>query len=336
MVANKNLVFPYIELLQWLIDHTDMQKCLINDDNGECVRVFLLVEVHKYYNLRDPEQRMNTHFMVKFYEHHDTSWVMASGWREYKKFTNRTSSWYQMASLREPYIFLMALIYRLYEEKYFSRFLEGWMPLAYTFDISRSGFNWGSIISKQLSIYIQQDQMSKEGETPSFYMESFLMHIMCARNVFTGMNLRWHTTELPVHVYFNVLWEDMYKKSYSLIPDEFITRIHFILFKKECPRLLTIAKKMISKVGQWYLDEKDTYIRVFKATRAPHILPVHVPDRLVVGEIYCQTILQGYNATLVKYKKRAFIPYGFHIGFYLVKDTTQAKKEGLSQLEFLL
>jgi hypothetical protein len=46
------------------------------------------------------------------------------------------------------------------------------------------------------------------------------------------------------------------------------------------------------------------------------------------------TIMQGYNATLVKDKMRPFIPYGFHVGFYLVKDTTQAKQEGLSQLEF--
>jgi hypothetical protein len=66
----------------------------------------------------------------------------------------------------------------------------------------------------------------------------------------------------------------------------------------------------------------------------PHILLVHVPDRLVVGEIFYQTILQGYNASLVKDKKRAIIPYGFHVGFYMVKDTTQDKQEGLSQLEF--
>jgi hypothetical protein len=91
---------------------------------------------------------------------------------------------------------------------------------------------------------------------------------------------------------------------------------------------------MISKVGHWYLDERDTYIMVFGATRAPHILPAHVPDCLVVGEICYQTILQGYNATLVKDKKRVFIPYGFHVGFHLVKDIAQAKKEGLSQLEF--
>ena len=56
-----------------------------------------------------------------------------------------------------------------------------------------------------------------------------------------------------------------------------------------------------------------------------HNLTVHVPDQLVVGEICYQTILQGYNTTLVKDKKQTFIPYGFHVGFYLVKDTTQYK-----------
>jgi hypothetical protein len=176
--------------------------------------------------------------------------------------------------------------------------------------------------------------MPKEGETPSFYMISYLLDIICTLNVFVGMNLSWHISELPVHVYFNILWENRYKKLYSLICDEFITHSHFILFKKECPRLSTKAKKMISKVGHWYLEEHFTYIRVFRGTGAPCLLPVHVPDRLVVGEICYQTILEGYNATLVKYKKHTFIPYGFHVGFYLVKDIAQAKQEGLSQLEF--
>ena len=29
-----------------------------------------------------------------------------------------------------------------------------------------------------------------------------------------------------------------------------------------------------------------------------------------------------------------FIPYGFHVGFFTVKDNAQAKQEGLSQLEY--
>jgi hypothetical protein len=133
-----------------------------------------------------------------------------------------------------------------------------------------------------------------------------------------------------------ILWENRYKKSYSLICDQFIARIHFLLFKKECPRLSDAAKKIISKVGHWYLDERDTYIRVFGATRAPHLLPVYVPDRLVVGEICYQTILQGYNATLVKDKKRAFIPYGFHIGFYMVKDTMQSQARRVKPIGVLI
>jgi hypothetical protein len=258
---------------------------------------------------------------------------MASWWREDKKYTNWTSRWYPTANLQKTYIYLMALLCRLHGEKDYSRFSEDWMPLDYTVAISRRSFNWGSIISKQLNTCIQQAQMPKEGDTPSFYMASYLLDVICARNAFVGMNLMWHSSELPVHVYFSILWENKYNKSYSLICDQFIARIHFMLFKKEFPRLSVATKKVISKVGHWYLVECDTSIRVFGATGAPHLIPVYVPNQLVVGEICYQTILQGYNATLVKYKKRAFIPYGFHFGFYMVKHKAQAKQEGLSQLE---
>jgi hypothetical protein len=99
------------------------------------------------------------------------------------------------------------------------------------------------------------------------------------------MNLRWHISELPVHVYFNILWVNRYKKSHSLICDEFIAHIYFILFKKECLRLSAIAKKVISKVDQWYLDKHDTYIRVFGAIGAHHLLLADVPKQIAVGEI---------------------------------------------------
>jgi hypothetical protein len=124
-----------------------------------------------------------------------------------------------------------------------------------------------------------------------FHMASYLLDVICARNVFVGMNLSWHFVKLPVHVYFNILWENRYKKSYTLICDEFIARIYFIIFKKECPRLFAAAKKMVVKVGHWYLDEHTTYIKVFDATGALHLLPAHVPDQLIVGEICYQTIL---------------------------------------------
>jgi ribonuclease HI len=255
MVASRTLVFPCIELLKWLIDHTNAQKCVINDDNGQIAGVFLPVEYQNYYKLRELDECLNTDFFVKFYQKHDTTEIMVSWWREHKKFTNRNSSWYPMTNLRQPYIYLMALLCRLHGEKYFSTFLEAWMPLAYTIAISGTSFNWGAIISKQLITCILQAQQLKEGETHAFDMASYLLYVICARNAFTGMNLSWHTSKLLVHVYFNILWENRYKISYSLICDQFIAPIHFLLFKKECPRLSDAAKKVISKVGHWYLDE---------------------------------------------------------------------------------
>jgi hypothetical protein len=105
-----------------------MTKCVVNDDNGGCVGVFLPIEVHKYYKLRDPEERLNTEFVVKFYEFHDTSRLMASWWKEDKKFTNRRNDWYGTTNIREPYIYLMALICRLYGERDCTKFLEAWIP----------------------------------------------------------------------------------------------------------------------------------------------------------------------------------------------------------------
>jgi hypothetical protein len=176
--------------------------------------------------------------------------------------------------------------------------------------------------------------MPKDGETLAFHMASYLLDVICARNIFAGMNLSWHVVELHVHVYFNILWENRCKKFYALICDEFITRVHFIIFRKESKRLSVAAKKMISKVGHWYFEETNTYIRVFEATGALHLLPIHVLDCLISGEICYHTILQGYNSSLVKENKKDFIPYGFRIGFYMVKDIAHAKQEGLSQLEY--
>jgi hypothetical protein len=128
----------------------------------------------KYYKLRDPEERLNIDFIVKFYEHHDTSRVMASWWREDKKYTNWSTGWYQTTNLREPYIYLMALICRLYGEKDCSRFSEAWMPLAYTVAISGSGFNWGAIISKQTE-HLHTTGSDAEGRRDTNLLHGFIL-----------------------------------------------------------------------------------------------------------------------------------------------------------------
>jgi hypothetical protein len=54
MVAIRNLLFPCIELIKWLINQIETKKCLINDINHEFVEFFVPVEVQSYYKLRYP------------------------------------------------------------------------------------------------------------------------------------------------------------------------------------------------------------------------------------------------------------------------------------------
>jgi len=105
------------------------------------------------------------------------------------------------------------------------------MPLEYTVAISMSVFNWGAIISKQLSIRVEQSHKPKAGEVSSFSMAYYLLHVVCARKIFPGLGLSWHVSDSHVHVYFNILWENRYKKSYTVIYDEFMAKVHSIVSK---------------------------------------------------------------------------------------------------------
>jgi len=102
-------------------------------------------------------------------------------------------------------MFLMALVCRLYGGNDRSNFSKAWMPLAYTLAISISIFNRGAFILKQLSTRIKHMQKPKPGEVPSFFMASYLLDVMCARNIFLGMGLSWHVSKLHVHVYILAL-----------------------------------------------------------------------------------------------------------------------------------
>jgi hypothetical protein len=160
------------------------------------------------------------------------------------------------------------------------------MPLAYTMGNVRWCVQLGCHHSKETQHRIDQAQNPEPGEVPSFYMASYLLDVVCAWNVFAEMNLSWHVFEFHVHVYFSILWENRYKKSYPMICDLFLSRLYFIIFHQECPRLSKQAKKIISLIGNWYLEEKCTYFRIFGAIGAPHLLPAYVPDILALGEIY--------------------------------------------------
>jgi hypothetical protein len=64
------------------------------------------------------------------------------------------------------------------------------------------------------------------------------------------------------------------------------------------PRMFLIALE----IG---ISRKNT--KIYGAMIPPHLLPIYVSDKLVVGEICYQMIMQGFNATLVKENKKIWM-----------------------------
>jgi hypothetical protein len=70
---------------------------------------------------------------------------------------------------------------------------------------------------------------------------------------------------------------------------------------------------IIKRIGNWYLMEHGTYIRVYGAMKSPHLLPRFVPDRLVLQEVAYQTVIHRVSGILYRDKKG----YGLHSHYTL-------------------
>jgi hypothetical protein len=58
--------------------------------------------------------------------------------------------------------------------------------------------------------------------------------------------------------------EQVQKRNW-LICDGFIAQVYSLIFKQDCPRLSEEARKVVSKIGHWYLEERRTYIIIFRS-----------------------------------------------------------------------
>jgi hypothetical protein len=85
-----------------------------------------------------------------------------------------------MTALRRPYQYMVATIFKLYEEQDASQFSLSYMPLIYyCADEKELSFNSDDILSTNLIEAITTIVESQLGTFPSFHMYSYLMEIIC-------------------------------------------------------------------------------------------------------------------------------------------------------------
>jgi hypothetical protein len=76
-------------------------------------------------------------------------------------------------------------------------------------------------------------------------------------------------------------------------------------------------------VGDWYLMEYETYIRVYVATKSPNLLPKFIHDSLILQEIAYQTLVNGVGTPLNREKNIILPPLPLYVGAYSFKDVKE-------------
>lgn len=138
-------------------------------------------------------------------------------------------------------------------------------------------------------------------------MSAYVMDILCAQHTFDKIKWAWNLTDVPIHVYYDKLWELKYKRNYESICNDLFIPLYHILTDRLAYYMSEEARVIVGSIRDGYVTKDHTYIRIYGATKAPHILPRYVTDHVILLEIAYQTLVHGLRAALVRKKKISMV-----------------------------
>jgi hypothetical protein len=113
-------------------------------------------------------------------------------------------------------------------------------------------------------------------------MSSYLLDIMCTTQKYPRMGWLWKPSNPTIHVSCKVLWENKYHIKYRRICKHFLAPLYKFIFHTTPPRMTDKSIVVIRIIEDWYLMDKNTYIRVYVPMKPPHLLPRFLPDKRVL------------------------------------------------------
>ena len=101
------------------------------------------------------------------------------------------------------------------------------------------------------------------------------------------------------------------------ICEHFVGNIYFSIFKEEAPSFVAEARTFIMKMGDWYVGESFSYIRIWGGNTI-HMLPKVIHDRLVLEEVSFHTVTDGVYKKLVGPKNKGWPNFPLYFGPFVV------------------
>ena len=96
-----------------------------------------------------------------------------------------------------------------------------------------------------------------------------------------------------------------------------------MIFKGDAPTFSERARARISIIGDWYVGEYFSYIRMWDSNTV-HLLPRIVPDKMVLQEISYQIVIDGVFPKLASSKRKCWPKFPLNLGFLTMQNSTLA------------
>jgi hypothetical protein len=101
--------------------------------------------------------------------------------------------------------------------------------------------------------------------------------------------------------------------------------LHLILKDLPTPRFTQEAINAIKEIGDWFIDDEFSYIRIYGCEGAPHILATYVQHRLALRSISYQTVSVGIVAFLSRSQKKQWPSFPISLGIFTLSNTKHAQ-----------
>ena len=163
-------------------------------------------------------------------------------------------------------------------------FKTEWALVAHHVLTTGDSLPWESILLLELKKSIQDCKKVTARKKPNFLFPSFIYDIFFTEFQYPNLGWKWSFSAPPVPIYYSKLWDTNYAPKFYDICEHFLSNIYFSIFKKEAPVFLAEATVLIATMGDWYVGESFSYIRIW-GSKTIHLLPKIVPDRLVLEEV---------------------------------------------------
>ena len=203
---------------------------------------------------------------------------------------------YFVDSLLPPYCYAATMMCRLFGNDNSARFSIQMVPLILA-AVNSDIMDWAIILSDRMVNRILEYRQDKTaGNSTPFFFCAYIMDSLCFNSEFPLIGWKWTPKDpTPIHIYHKLLWKVHFQDNVYRICHGFLIPVFKTIFNRFPPRFSDKAKSDLSLIGDWFGEEKFTYIRIFGSVVEPHVLPLIFPDKLLAQEISYQLTVEGLS-----------------------------------------